>query len=143
MSKTLQPEWRNVGEFSPTDNIKTVVFEDLTGNYQPEIHLSLFYGGDIESRTIVCERYTIVCEKCTYINGILSDNKFHPDKPAWFADSVNDFCDFQGVEREKFIQDITGEDVMNRAHAWYMIGNYHGFDNLDAYPDVSELTKPE
>lgn len=92
--------------------------------------------------------YRFTLEPCTYINGILSDNKHHPDKPAWFTkpeserkDRPQDTTYLKDVALSSgqpgvgaFISSLTGDDVVDKAWAWRAIGEYHGFENLDHYP---------
>jgi len=74
-------------------------------------------------------------EPCTYINGILSDNKFHPEHPAWFADSLDEVASTMGINVDDLITLFLSNNPIDRAQAWRMIGDYHGFDNLDSYPE--------
>lgn len=79
--------------------------------------------------------------RCTIQNGILSDNKFHPDHMAWFGyrdtDRPQD-SDLNDVARFADMPDIAellcSENPIDRAHAYRAIGEYHGWDNLDSYP---------
>lgn len=85
--------------------------------------------------------YRFILEPCTFINGILSDNKFHPDYAVWFQEGLNGLCDTMGVTELQFLADICGTDTCARANAWRCVGQYHGFENLDH--DPLQLTKEE
>lgn len=90
--------------------------------------------------------YRFMLEPCTYINGVLSDNKFHPDKAAWFADSIEEIARCSGQpDVRAFISAMTGDssesNLTAKAFAWIAIGEHFGFDNLDNYP--LELTRAE
>lgn len=61
------------------------------------------------------------------------------DFPDW-AD-LDDVARFGGQSRKDFERDLRDEDMRARYHAFYMIGQYHGFDNLDSQP--LELTEKQ
>lgn len=72
----------------------------------------------------------------------------------WFADSLDEIADYTNQTRDELIAALTGQidgiaivarrrlgewsDDERSALAWAYesIGSYHGFDNLDSYPDV-------
>jgi len=130
-----QPNWKLVaqlGDVHPIEYGGYFVYEDQTGVYPPEV---AFLIEPNEGEKQVWTEYRFALEPCTFVNGILSDNKFHPDKPAWFADKVEQISHCSGQpEVRAFIADLTGEDIQARAWAWRGIGEYHGFENLDSYP---------
>jgi len=144
-----QPKWKfvaNLGDANPLDHGGYFIFVDETGVYPPQAEY-LEVDEDARGRS----RYTVYrfnLEPCTYINNVLSDNKFHPDKSAWFAtresrraerpqdttylsnlDSITD-----GNREEDLIASFCSDDPLERAQAWRVVGLYHGFDNLDSYP---------
>jgi len=146
---TQQPVWKmvgQVGDINPIDHSGGFIYIDETGVYPPEveyIHAPTEYNG--EPWVI----YRFILEPCTYINGVLSDNKFHPDKPAWFAKTeeerkerpqdttyLKNVCDFVGMAEPEMIDLFTSDDPQERAAAWMAVGDYHGFENLDEYPLV-------
>lgn len=128
-SSTKQPVWKliaQLGDVHPIEYGGHFVFIDETGVYDPEAEI--LQAND--DGTWTAYRYSL--DKCTLINGILSDNKFHPEIAAWFAhklSSVAECCDY-----DTLAEDLCGENVVNRALAYDCIGNYFGFDNLDSYP---------
>lgn len=140
-----QPKWRyvaNLGDASPLDYGGLFVYEDETGVYAPECE-RLERDSDDDSGFTV-HRWSL--DKCTFINGVLSDNKFHPDKPAWFAkpesEKVNrpqdttylsNVEEYVGSETD-LTQDFCSDDILVRARAYESVGSYHGFVNLDSYP---------
>lgn len=103
--------------------------------------------------------YRFVLEPCTYTNGILSDNPFHPDHPAWFAHPedrrkerpqdrtyLNDLAGFAndlpwGQDVEELVRLFISNNPVERADAWRAVGEYHGWENLDSYP--LRLTRKE
>jgi hypothetical protein len=131
--KTQQPVWKLVaqlGDRNPVDYGGHFVFVDETGVYNPEAEVWLEPEDDYGKWEV--RRY--VLEDCTYINGVLSDNKYHPNSPAWFADSIKAIARSCDTTEAAFIDLLTSDDAQNRAIAWHEIGSYHGFDNLDPYP---------
>ena len=143
-----QPKWKfvaNLGDATPIDHDGLFVFIDETGEYSPEMEQLVSVGGEEEEERndddeLISEgnekwevrRCTI--EPCTYINGVLSDNPSHPDHPAWFADDLSSVCSSMDVEEQELIQMFCSDDVVQRALAWKMVGDHHGWDNFDSYP---------
>lgn len=137
MSDTRQPEWKLVaqlGDAHPLDHGGYFVYEDTTGVYDPEAEWLIAPEEDDSGEPWVCYRF--ILEPCTFTNGILSDNQFHPDKPAWFSrhGRIESACACSGIEAAEFIRMITTGTTVERAMAWRLIGEHYGFDNLDAYP---------
>lgn len=133
--KSMQPKWKfraNLGDADPIDHGGYFVFEDETGVYPPEAELLISPDSDEAPEGWIVYRF--ILEPCTFIDGILSDNKFHPDHPAWFADKLSDVASSIGQPLEVIRQWIVSGSLEERALAWQAIGQYHGFDNLDSYP---------
>ena len=79
--------------------------------------------------------YRFTLNPCTYIDGVLSDNKFHPEYPAWFARDLHSIASSSGQPSDHaFIGMFLSDDPCERAWAWRAVGEYHGFENLDSYP---------
>jgi len=96
--KTQQPVCKflaNLGDANPIEHGGFAVFVDETGVYAPECEL-LETPEETGRRDWSVRR--IICERCTFINGVLSDNKFHPAKPAWFADKLGAMASTYGME---------------------------------------------
>lgn len=128
---TQQPVWEYIGNFGdvhPLDHGGYFVYSDKTGVYGVEAALL----EPLENGKFNLVRFR--CEKCSFVNGILSDNKFHPDKPAWFARDLTSLSAFCGIGELEFVELFTSSDPMKLSHAWRMVGEYFGFDNLDSYP---------
>jgi hypothetical protein len=81
-----QPVWKllaNLGDISPFDYGGYFVYLDETGMYPEEAELLELENENEEDEEKI--RYTVrrfVLERCTLVDGVLSDNKFHPDHPA-------------------------------------------------------------
>lgn len=132
--KTNQPIWKQVaqlGDAHPLDNGGLFVYEDTTGVYPPEAE-KLECPEDDENGKFTVHRF--ILEPCTFHNGILSDNKFHPDHPAWFADSLGSIGNTFGQPVAELIDSLVNGNTVSKALAWQSIGEFHGMDNLDSYP---------
>jgi hypothetical protein len=129
-----QPKWRKigvVGDVNPLDYSGGFVFVDDTGVYPPEVE---YYDRDNDTDNSPIRVYRFAAELCTYVGGILSDNKYHPDHAVWFARDLPD-----GLTPA----DFTSPDTMTRAAAWLEVGLYYGLDNLDSYPLVLSYREAE
>jgi hypothetical protein len=84
---------------------------------------------------------TVALDRCTYIDGVLSDNKYHPDFPAWFADSIDRIASCVGIEAFYLIRLLCSDDVIERAWGYQAIADYHGWYEFDQEP--VELTRRE
>lgn len=140
-----QPTWKLIGQLgdvNPIDHGGILVYQDTTGVYAPEAvviePIDSDDGADPE-RWIV-HRFPL--ERCTYSGGILSDNEYHPDHPAWFAKDLAYVADFYGAEPQDLIRQLGSDDPMDRADAYEAIGRYHGFIELDSEP-VTDLDRSE
>jgi len=141
-----QPVWECIGQLgdaNPIDYGGYWIFRDTTGVYSPEGELLI--APDEENGEYKIYRFDL--EKCTFIDGILSDNKFHPDKSAWWAKTeaerkvrpqdttyLKNIADFTDMEVEDLVSDFCSDDILDRARAYQSVGDYHGFDNLDHDP---------
>jgi len=135
-----QPKWRliaNIGDEDALDYGAILVWVDDTGVYPPEVEC---FDPEVEPGQKV-EVFRFVLEPCTYIDGILSDNPFHPGFAAWFADGLKGTAETCGATEAEFIEALTGTDIIAKARAWHDIGSVHGFRNLDDYP--LQLTRQE
>jgi hypothetical protein len=131
-----QPKWKyltNLGDASPLEHGGYFIFEDETGVYAPEAE----YLEVKDDGTGTAYRFSL--DKCTYIDGVLSDNKFHPDHPAWFADHLPHIADSFDMTVAEVAAKFCSDDVLERAWAYREVGSYYGFDNFDNYPlELSE-----
>lgn len=130
--KTKQPNWRVVVEFSGDSGNNMIVLErDITGVYRPQ----LSYLEEMVDGTFNLSR--IVVEPHTYINGILSDNPFHPEIPAWYADTAKKvFSDFEAGFDGMIKILCNNEDIRQQAQVFSWIVEYHGTYEFDQYPQV-------
>lgn len=141
---TAQPRWRciaQLGDANPLDYGGFFVLVDDTGVYPPEVERVEPTDSDDEDSALTVHRF--ILEPCTYIDGVLSDNRFHPESPAWFAnpDSKRDGVDplaclasHVGRSIDDLRADFLSDDPVRRAEAWRTVGDYYGWENLDSYP---------
>jgi len=148
MSNTQQPKWRriaNLGDVNPVEYGGFFVYVDTTGVYPPEAEL--LQSPDSDDDGIGWTIYRFPLERCTFIDGVLSDNQFHPQHSAWFAtpeaeraNRPQDTCYLSNVAEsadypvEEIIADFCSPDPLKLANAYRAIGEYHGFENFDSYP---------
>ena len=138
-----QPKWKcvaNLGDKNPIDHGGLFVLIDETGMYPPEMErLEPLIGDKWEVRRVVLD-------PCTWneATGVLSDNKYHPDHAAWFAQPeserkerpqdttyLQDVCDSMDYE---LIADFCSGDPIRMANAYRAVLDYHGWENGDSYP---------
>ncbi len=156
---TNQPQWKflaNLGDANPLDHGGYFVYEDETGDYPPEAEVLVI---DNESEPAEAKLtytvYRFALDKCTYVKGILSDNKYHPEHPAWWAGTeeerknrpqettcLKNLADqFDGMAVEDLAAKFCSDNPLDRAWAYREVGEYHGFENLDHDPFT--LTRAE
>lgn len=141
-----QPDWECIGQLgdkNPIDHGGYWIFRDKTGVYPEEAEL-LITPDDEDGEYQI---YRFILDRCTYVNGVLSDNKFHPDHSAWWATipekmkerpqdgkGLTDIADFIGMDEAELTELFCSEDALKRAMAYRSVGDYHGFENLDSDP---------
>jgi len=126
-----QPQWKcvaNLGDVDPMEHGGLLVFIDETGEYPPEVEK---IEPDVNGKWQV---HRALLEPCTFIDGVLSDNPFHPDYPAWFADDLASVCSTMDVELDDLIRMFCSDDAVERAEGWRCVADYWGWENMDQYP---------
>ena len=127
---TNQPIFKcvaNLGDATPWEYGGAFVLVDETGVYTPELRVFE------EPRDNKYEEHTILLEQCTYIAGVISDNKYHPDYKAWFADSLPDIARYVGVPEIQVLQQLCSSSVVERAWAYLAVSKYHGYQDCPTY----------
>jgi hypothetical protein len=145
-----QPSWKLLdvlGDVNPIDNGGMLVYEDTTGVYPPEAVVIRVLDEDRDDDDGGWIVYRFPLERCTYgrprgIDGVLSDNEYHPEAPAWFADSLESVASFVGASRDELIGYLCSPSPSDRAQAYQAIGDYHGFINLDHDP-ITDFDRSE
>jgi hypothetical protein len=154
---TNQPIWKyiaNLGDKDPIDHGGYFIYEDETGVYPPEGELLIApdadppdpkEGEDPEDKKF--KKWTVfrfILNKCIqqpFWPYTLSDNPYHPNLPAWFAefengrrDDINGMASFADLAPDILRQMFCSWKTLDRARAWQIVGEYFGFENLDSYP---------
>jgi hypothetical protein len=105
------------------------------------------------------DRFTIYrfdLEPCTFIDGVLSDNASWPNLSAWFADrgdphgqypwmridKLAELATFIGLSVDQVAVMFCSDEPVKRAYAWRIVGEYHGFHELDSDP-LMNVTRDE
>jgi hypothetical protein len=130
------PDWEciaNLGDVNPIDHGGKFVLVDKTGVYPPEMEV-LEPLEPCGQEAEVWQVWRFPMDRCTYIDGVLSDNPYHPDKPAWFADDISDIASMYGVERDELIGQLCSEAPRERAEGYYCLFGYYPAENFDSYP---------
>jgi hypothetical protein len=141
-----QPEWECIGQLGDADPIEHGgywILRDKTGVYPEEGELLVVPEDENGEYTI----YRFILERCTFTDGVLSDNKFHPLHCAWWATTpekmkerpqdgkgLTDIASFTGMDEEELVTQFCSEDALQRAMAYRAVGEYHGFHELDHEP---------
>lgn len=123
-----QPVWRlvaNLGDVNPLDHGGLFVYRDLARLYPPEME-----HYDPETR----QAWRVILERCTYEDGILSDNEFHPDHEAWFARRLDQVSSSMDVDVQDLIRGLCSRDVLERARAYREVIEYYGWHEFDQEP---------
>ena len=110
----------NIGDVNPLEHGGFFVLVDDNGNTEFE---------SIE-RSYNDEKVWIVrtgnLDRCTYVNGILSDNPYHPNSEVWFSKLAKEY--------PNLIDFVCSEDPVERALGYEMVASYYGWDELCYYP---------
>lgn len=134
-TSTRQPRWKliaNLGDVNPLEYGGLFVYTDRTGVYAAEMERieSLSEYGDRRG----WQTHRVVLERCTFIDGVLSDNPYHPAQPAWFADRLGDVARTMDTTEIALIGALCGDDPIALAGAYREIADYYGWENFDSYP---------
>jgi hypothetical protein len=144
-----QPDWECIGQLgdvNPIDHGGYWILRDKTDVYPEEGEL-LVVPEDEDDEDGEYTIYRFILDRCTFINGVLSDNEHHPEHCAWWATTpekmmerpqdgkgLSDVANCVGMDEEELVEDFCSEDALRRARAYQSVGNYHGFENLDSDP---------
>jgi hypothetical protein len=133
---TNQPTWKyvaNLGDVSPLEYGGYFVRVDTTGVYAPEAEYLYAPDSDDADAWML---YTVALERCTFADGVLSDNKYHPELSAWFADDLDAIARCMDWDIEELRAALCSDDPLQLAQGYRAIGEYHGFENFDSYPQT-------
>lgn len=135
---TNQPEWKmitNLGDANPVDCGGFLVFVDSTGVYPAEAEVWEEPCDDDTRRKPRWTVYRFALERCTYTDRVVSDNKYHPNLPAWFAKDLPSVASCVGTDELELVNSLCSEDVLERARAYQDLISYFGVREFDQYPE--------
>src|SRR4030095_4233564 len=135
--KTPQPRWIRIAQLGDVDPITYggyFVYRDRTNAYAPEAEVLIEPADDEQKEGWTLYRF--ILDRCTYIDGVLSDNPHHPDHAVWFADYLTTIAVSAGRTRDEMIADFTDADPIRRAHAYQDIGHAFGWHDIYQYPRI-------
>lgn len=134
--KTEQPKWVCVGligDVSPIEHGGALIFADATFKYAPEL---VVFVPLIDDKVSV-ERF--VMENCRFNDvGEVTDSQDETRDVVWFAekDRLKSVADYVGKHPAQFANHLTGQDMIDRAWAWWSLHSYYGIDELDGSEDL-------
>lgn len=147
-----QPKWK-----LKTATEDFAVFEDETGEYEAEMEVAQNTGEVIETeegeeKVFLVYRFSL--DRLKRVRGKVSNKLFvvpakwdkswpHPlpDYEEWFIKSLKEVASFVSSSVNDLIAAFCSKNVMDRAGAYEAIGSYHGFENLDSYPQTMPESK--
>jgi hypothetical protein len=101
----------------------------------------VFRPEDGDNRRTPYTVYRFCADRCTYVNGVLSDNEFHPDYPVWFADKLGAVAQSAGEDEDELREALCAADPLALARAYQSLILYFGPHEFDSYP--LQLTRDE
>jgi hypothetical protein len=128
-----QPVWKRVaqlGDKHPREYGGYWVFIDTTGFYAPKGEW--LEVPDDETSPRQASRFDL--DLCTFQDGVLSDNRFHPEHPAWFAAHIASIASTSGMTELALINLFCSQDPIERAEAYRALILNCGPFELDQYP---------
>jgi len=142
MPPTRQPVWEfvaNLGDAHPLDYGGYFVYRDTTGVYEEEAEF--WNEPDEEDGPITV--YRIMLERKKMVGPYLVPLRYDPSwrhpveqYDEWFHKDLADVAESVGLEKEAIEEMLCSGDPIKRANAYWMIGQYHGWENLDSYPET-------
>lgn len=129
----------NLGDANPFEYGGAFVCIDRRGIYDP---ILLIYDQDLRKLSeITLEPCHRICKNLKERLISVGSNKFHPDIPEWFSDSLSDAARFCGQNFYHFVSDLISTNVVTRAGAYLSLANYHGVFEFVHYPYIYEDEK--
>lgn len=123
----------NLGDVNWLEYGGSLVFDDES--------LHIIYAGEADDEPY--EVYRVSLDPCTYSNGVLSDNLYHPGVPAWFAVTLGDVAKTTGAAVDDIIRRLCAVDVVVRGSAYLDLISFHGAYEFDSYPLVVSRVEVE
>lgn len=143
--QTSQPRWKLVYS---TDY--SALFTDETGQYAPEMMIAQEIDDAPARERFQVYRFPIERLKIVKSAGnpYLVNERWDaswphplPQYQEWFAKDLGRVAESSGRTRNDLVRALVSADPRERASAYEDIGNYHGFDNFDSYPQTWSESK--
>ena len=129
----------NLGDADPVSYGGFFVFELSDGSFEIEVLEEPEDDEDDPDARWTVRRFSP--DRCTYENGVLSDNPYNPKLEAWYNPKLEAWFAPVGpvaasidVTESEMIANLCSEDPVARAWAYQALYLYHGGDNFDSYP---------
>lgn len=133
---TNQPAWQcvaNLGDADPYLYGGSFVMIDQRGVYDPELWIWEPTGENDDLGKLggmwFCHSMDNCCA-CTKDGALISDNRFHPDYPAWWSDTLPNVATFIGESTDRLKEWILSSDPVTKAQAWQTLISYHGHEEF-------------
>jgi hypothetical protein len=110
----------NLGDENPLEYGSLFVLVDEDGNAEFEV---IEPSNEGEEVWIVRSGNL---DRCTYINGILSDNPYHPDYAVWYSKFAK--------ENLEVIEFLCSKNPIDRARGYAMVASFYSWEEFDQYP---------
>jgi len=143
--ETKQPMWEfiaNLGDMSPLDYGGYFVYVDATGIYDPQ---AVLLEEPNEGRTYTVYRFDLeqlkrveTPERILLVPFAYAADWTHPVEAydAWFSKDLTGVAESGGIDLTKLRGMLCSNDATTLARAYQYIGEYHGWDNFDSYPET-------
>ena len=109
-----------------------LVYETEKDGSRPQAEVIETNSEDGNRPTTKWTVYRFDLDRCTFVDGVLSDNPYHPDSSVWW--DVDSLASFTGIGREELITAFCSADPVQRAWAYKTVVDYHGVYELDQDP---------
>lgn len=135
-----QPVWKLVYS---TDY--SALYIDETGVYPPELQIAQEIDDAPSAERFQVYRFPLErCWQVTLDDGSTFLTDTDPDSESltgvahkpWFSDSLGDVARFVGSSTDDLVAALCCDDPATLACVYEAIGGYHGYDNLDSYPET-------
>lgn len=130
---TEQPDWEciaNLGDMNPIEHGGKFVLVDKTGVYAPEMEVVEQLVQEPDTWRV----WRFIMEPHTYVRGVLSDNKYHPELPVWYAKDIPDIARMFDMTAEALIHALCSPEPRERAEGYYCLWSYYPAEEFDSYP---------
>jgi hypothetical protein len=137
--KTTQPSYHavaNLGDANPLEHGGAFVMVDRRGIYTPQLWVWEPEANIMEGKGLL---FHVELPKCEFIEegGGLSDNRYHPTHPAWYAtrDKLKSVASSWGCSVRELTGMLTSSDPVQRGRGFLAVARVVGLYEFDQYPE--------